>query len=101
MVFDVEAYKYKMVAPDIDRLLLAFHHGYMNPTSSTDALLAAMEFLFTILKPLAPYKENNEAKTIWLRIPRGSIEDYDRYDYMKEIEIVDTYEGYEQEWKQD
>ena len=101
MLFDEEEYKYKMVAPDIDRLLNAFRHGYMNPTVSTEALFKAMEPLFEILKPLAPYKENDEAKTIWLRIPRGTIEDYDSFEYMKEYEMVETYQEYEQMWEQD
>ena len=96
MLFDEEEYKYKMVAPDIDRLLNSFRHGYMNPTVSTEALFKAMEPLFEILKPLAPYKKNDEAKIIWLRIPRGTIEDYDSFEYMKEYEMVETYQEYEQ-----
>ena len=101
MLFDDKEYKYKMVAPDIDRLLKAFRHEYMNPKTSTEALYKAMEPIFEILKPLEAYKKNDEAKIIWLRIPRGTIEDYDSFEYMKECEMVETYEEYEQMWEQD
>ena len=101
MLFDDKEYKYKMVAPDIDRLLKAFRHEYMNPKTSTETLYKAMEPIFEILNPLEPYKRNDEAKIIWLRIPRGTIEDYDSFEYMKECELVETYKEYEQMWEQD
>jgi len=66
---------YKLVAPDVDSLLGYFdRHGSLNPNSSTPALLAAFNSIFEILTPLAPLKKNNEAKAIWIRVPRGSIE---------------------------
>lgn len=93
--------EYKLVAPDIDRLIRYFKHGHLNPMASTSALLAAMEPLFEILTPLAPYKKNKEAKTIWLRIPRGTIEDYDNFEDLKEYGDVETYEEYVKQWQED
>ena len=75
---------YKLVAPDVDSLLRYFDRQHMNPTQSTPALLNAADPIFSLLAPLAPLKNNDEAKAIWLRIPRGTIEDYDSFEDMKE-----------------
>lgn len=99
MFFEEDEYEYKMVAPDIDRLIKFFDHGYMNATASTPALLAAIKPLFELLKELKPHKKNDEAKTIWIRIPRGSIDDYDSFEDMKDWGIVETYEEYLKEWE--
>ena len=57
--------------------------------------------LFAALTPLAPLKSNNEAKAIWIRIPRGDISSYDSYEDMLESGEVDTYEEYEARWQED
>ncbi len=93
--------EYKMVAPDIDRLLEFFDRRYLNPTASTERLISAMEPLFETLDSLAPYPKNNETKVIWLRIPRGPIDDYDSYEDMKEWGEVKTYEEYLNRWQED
>ena len=92
---------YKLVAPDVDSLLRCFDRYHMNPTQSTPALLSAADPLFDLLAPLAPLKKNDEAKAIWLRIPRGTIEDYDSFEDMKEYGEVETYEEYEKRWRED
>ena len=91
-MFENEVNEYKMVAPDVDRLLLYFFRDLSNPIPSTPALLAAIEPLFEILEPLEPLKKNDEVKTIWIRIPKGTIEDYDSFDELKERYAVKTYE---------
>lgn len=96
--------QYKSVAPDVDYLLRYFdRHGMMNPTESTEALLAAFEKLWSVLASLAPLAKNEEAKTIWLRIPRGTIEDYGNCNYTfeeaQDYGEVNTYEEYENNWK--
>lgn len=100
-MFENEANEYKMVAPDVDRLLLYFFRDLSNPIPSTPALLAAIEPLFEVLEPLEPLKKNDEVKTIWIRIPRGTIEDYDSFDDLKERYVVKTYEEYEKQWEED
>ncbi len=91
----------RATAPIIDRLLRFFDRGYLNPYVPTQRIKEAMEPLFTALSQLAPLKENSEAKTIWVMIPRGSISDYDSFEDMKEYGEVDTYEEYVQRWKED
>ena len=72
--------EYKLVAPDIDRLLCYFDQRYLNPSSPTPEVAVAMDPLFTALSDLAPLPQNDEVKAIWLQVPRGGIEDYDSYD---------------------
>lgn len=82
-MFFEEEREYKMVAPDVDDLLRYFDRIRLSPTQSTPALLAAAEQLCNMMEPLAPLKTNNEARAIWLRIPRGTIADYDSFEDMK------------------
>ncbi len=105
MFFDDVDIQYKLVAPDVDNLCRFFDSGWMNPTKSTPELLAAFDKVYSILTPLAPLKKNSEAKAIWLRIPRGTIEDYGNSHYTfeeaKEADEVKTYEEYVDYWNQE
>ena len=91
----------KLVAPNIDLLLSYFDHRHMNPSVPTPALTAAMEPLFSALTDLAPLENNEEVKTIWLQIPRGSIDDYDSYEDLVEYGEVNSKEEYEARWLDD
>ena len=93
--------KYKCVAPHIDRLLRYFRESYLNPSCPSPKLAAAMDPLFAALSELAPLKRNEEAKSIWLRIPRGGIEYYDSFEDMKESGEVETREEYEARWQEE
>lgn len=90
--------KYKLVAPDIDTLLNRFERGFLNPSSPSETLCKAMDPLFEELQNLAPLRKNNEAKAIWITIPRGSIEDFGSYEDMLEWGDVKNREEYEQYW---
>ena len=97
----MENLNYKLVAPDIDRLLKYFDRGYLNPSGIRPSLAKAMEPLFEMLKPIAPLEYNDEAKTIWLLIPRGDISDFDSFEDLKEWDVVKTYKEYEDLWQED
>ena len=88
----------KLVAPQIDKLLLYFGNGHLNPSAPSPAVAEAMNLLFKALARLAPLKENDEAKSIWLQVPRGEISDYDSYQELLEQEAVSNYEEYEKLW---
>ena len=90
--------KYKLVAPDIDRLLNCFERGFLNPSAPSEALCKAMDPLFEMLRKLAPLQKNDEAKAIWVRIPRGLIEDFGSYEDMVSWGDVKNREEYEQYW---
>ena len=100
-MFFEEDREYKMVAPDVDELLRYFDRLRLSPTPSTPALFAAAEKLCNIMEPLAPLKTNDEARAIWLRIPRGTIADYDSFEDMKNWGEVETYEEYKACWLKD
>ncbi len=104
-MFFRDDFQYKLVAPDVDCLCKYFDDRRMNPTKSTPVLLAAFDRVYDLLTPLAPLRKNDEAKAIWLRIPRGTIEDYGECNFtFKEAKAsgeVKTYEEYVDYWKQD
>ena len=89
---------YKLVAPDIDSLLNCFERGFLNPSAPSEALCKAMDLLFEMLREMAPLRKNDEAKAIWVTIPRGSIEDFSSYEDMLEWGDVKNREEYEQYW---
>lgn len=92
---------YKLVAPDIDRLLRYFDRGYLNPSVPSKKLCEAMEPLFSALHDLAPLKTNNDAKALWLVIPRGTIENYDSYEDLLEYGEIGNRAEYEALWMED
>lgn len=91
----------QLTAPKIDQLLSCFEDSYLSPTLMTPKLAAAMEPLFTLMSDLSPLSRNNEAKSIWLKIPRGGIGDYDCFEDLKEYGEVETYEEFEYMWKEE
>ena len=89
----------KITAPQIDRLLRCFDRRHMNPSAPSRKIIAAMEPLFSVLEDLAPLKINSEAKSIWLEVPRGTIDDYESFDKMLEWGEVESYQEFEDMWK--
>ena len=75
---------YKLTAPDVDVLLRHFDRGFQNSEKPSRELMAAMEPLLSVLSDLAPCKENDEAKIIWITIPRGVLSDYGSFEEAKE-----------------
>ena len=98
---NINGIEYKMVAPDIDSLVRCFDSRDINPTLSTPELLNGMKPLFEALEMLKPYRRNEEVKVIWIRIPRGTIEDYYSYEDLKSYGEVETYEEYAKMWERD
>ena len=87
-------------APYIDRLAGAYHNKLMNPETPSQALMNALNPLFDVLAPLASCKKNDEAKILWLVVPRGEIEDWMSFEDAKEYDEIQTYEEYENLWKE-
>ena len=88
---------YKLVAPDIDSLLNCFEWGFLNPAAPSEDLCKALDPLFEILRNLAPLRKNNEAKAIWITIPRGAIEDFGSYEDMLEWDMNEEETGIDAE----
>ncbi len=93
--------KEKITAPKIDNLLRYFDREHMNPSVPSRRIAAAMEPLFSVLSELAPLKNNNEAKAVWIEISRGTIDDYESFDNMMEWGEVESYAEYEERWHED
>ena len=92
---------WKLVAPDIDRLLLRFGRGYKNPAAQTRKVLDALDCLFEVLADLRPLTGNEEVKSIWLKIPRGSLDDFGDYDELLAEGEVSSHEDYAGLWKRE
>ena len=92
---------YKLVAPDIERLLKYFDKDFLNSSGVRPVLAKAMNPLFDLLEPLEPLDKNNEVKFIWLLIPRGDISDFESFEYVKECDVVKNYQEYEKLWMED
>ena len=89
----------RLTAPEIDRLLYAYK-GFRNPAQPSKALMEAMDPLYDVLAGLAPLEKNDEAKGIWLMVPRGDISDWMDFEDAKEYGEAETYEEYVKCWKE-
>ena len=92
---------FKLVAPNIDCLLNCFERGWQNLESPTAQLVEAVKPLFDAVSDLKPCKENDEAKQIWITVPRGSIEDFGNFEEMKSYGEVKTRRQFEKRWKEE
>jgi len=88
---------FKLVAPDVNRLFGSFDH-FTNPEKPGRALMVALDPLFKAMADLAPHEKNDEAKGIWIIVPRGSISDWSSYEDAQEYDDVETEGEYEQLW---
>ena len=93
--------EYKLIAPDIDELLCFFERDYMNPSRPSSELSDEMEALFGVLHDLAPQKTNNEVKSVWVTVPRGTIDDYTPYEDMLEWGEIENRQEYEKRWEEE
>ena len=88
---------FKLIAPHINRLL-GCYEGFQNPVQPGAELMTALDPLFKVMADLAPYKKNDEAKGIWITVPRGEITDWGNFEEEKKAGEVDSYEEFEEIW---
>ena len=91
--------EWKLVAPEIDRLLRAFGRGYKNPSAQTRKVLDALDRLVDVLADLKPLADNDEVKSIWLKISRGSLDDFGDYEELLAEGEVSSREEYVELWE--
>ena len=89
---------FKLIAPHVNRLLSCYE-GFQNPEQPGAELMKALDPLFKAMADLAPYEKNDEAKGIWIIVPRGDITDWGDFESEKEDGEVDSYEEFEQIWR--
>ena len=91
--------KYKLTAPDVDQLIGCYCHRIQNPEQPSAALMSALDPLFRAMADLAPDKRNNEAKGIWITVPRGEIRDWMTFKDARGYEGVKSKKEYEELWR--
>lgn len=101
MFWENDEETFKLVAPDIDHLLNYFERGWRNMESPTAQLVEAIKPLFDTVSDLKPCRENDEAKQIWITVPRGTIEDFGDFEEMKSYGEVKTRKQFEKRWKEE
>ena len=89
---------FKLIAPHVNRLLSCYE-GFQNPEQPGAELMKALDPLFKAMADLAPYEKNDEAKGIWIIVPRGDITDWGDFESEKEDGEVESYEEFEQIWR--
>lgn len=90
--------KYKLIAPDVNRLLGCYDRGFQNPEQPSAALMKALDPLFSAMADLAPFEENDEAKGIWITVPRGEITDWMTYKDARDYDGVKSKKEYKELW---
>ena len=90
-----------MTAPVIDRLLFQFDTGFVNARPYSKDVMDAMEPLFSIMADLAPLPKNDEVKMIWLKIPRGTLEDFGDFQQILDDGEVKSREEFEELWHEE
>ena len=93
--------EWRLVAPNVDRLIACFDRGYRNPAAQTRKVLDALDLLFGALSDLAPLASNGEAKSIWLKVPRGTLDDFGDYDELLAQGEVASREEYVTLWERE
>ena len=83
-----------MKAPRIQHWIDVLRGGKMVFDKETNE---AVDKVFEQIHLIAPCGED-ERREIWLKAERGTAEDYEDYEFLKEEEIVDTYEDFVKMW---
>lgn len=62
--------------------------------------LEAIDKVYAILEAVEPCGEDNR-RELWLKVERGTIDDYDDYESLKDEEVVENYEEFEKMWHEE
>jgi len=81
-----------------DHLKYNIRHGSMNQTSYDAGTYKNIDEICQLMKQLKPISENG-ARELWLKVPRGSIEDFGDYEEMLENGEVENYDDFVRYWQ--
>ena len=81
-------------APKVDHWIFVLKDGKFVFDKKT---LDAIDKVYEILEAVEPCGEDNR-RELWLKAERGTIEDYDDYERLKDEEVVENYEEFEKMW---
>lgn len=65
-----------------------------------EKILEAIDKVYAILEAVEPCGEDNR-RELWLKAERGTIDDYDDYESLKDEEVVENYEEFEKMWHEE
>ncbi|MBL7111978.1 MAG: hypothetical protein ISS19_08565 [Bacteroidales bacterium] len=85
----------ELSAPLIDHIISRFENNSIIHYPVLKKLLADIYLAMSCIKP----EGDDEVRELWIEIPRGSIEDFGDFEEYRREGLVDTYEAFEQEWK--
>lgn len=86
--------KKMMKAPQIKHWIYVLRGGKFIFDNETTEVI---DRIFDQIHKIASCGEN-ERRELWLKAERGSIQDYDDYEYLKEEGVVDNYEDFTKMW---
>ena len=98
---DNEEFSYRLIGPDVDTLVRCFDRRYMNPVRSTQEMFEAFQSVWNLMARVAPLEKNEDVKALWIRVPKGKIEDFCSFDDAKEYYEVKSYQEYEELWAEE
>ena len=89
---------YKLIAPDVNLLIRRYSHSIQDPEQPSASMMEALDPLFKAMAELAPSSKNDEAKGVWVTVPRGKITDWSTYKEARAYEGVKNKKEYEELW---
>ena len=88
-------------APKIDEWIHNIK-GHSQETTKNDKVEKQIKELFSFLKPVKPKKDYSDTIwRLWLRVKRGTLEDYGDYEEFKEERVVQSKKEFEELWRMD
>ena len=92
----------KLYAPQIDNFIDWLgdknRGGFNDNYTFTEMSYKLIDKFFDLLKRISPVSENG-CRELWFCVERGTIEDFGDYEDMYKTGEVESYEGFEQLWK--
>lgn len=92
----------KIYAPQVDHFVdwLAYknHGGFSDNCTFTEESYKLIDKFYGLLKKIEPVSENG-CRELWFCVYRGTIEDFGDYEELYELGDVESYEEFEQQWK--
>ena len=92
----------KMFAPVFSRYVHSLGRvGYRNYDCNytyDDKSYKNIDKIYEILNKIKPVSEENNARELWLKIPRGQLEDYGDFEQARDFGDVNTIEEFKEMW---
>ncbi len=89
-------------APQVQRYIEFLRTGSLNGQKfqfpDQEKVIPAIDELFSLMKRIKP-DANDRGKKLWLRVPRGTIDDYGSFEEANEYNDYSSFDEFVDEWK--